>query len=844
MVRKAALKRPSSALAGPVPARKAPGKRAAAVASRKRPASAAASPVVAFVRRPTEELTTDDQNSEAEPGPDTSAAGRVLSGKHDPRGHSKWNDTTLHAWTCVEIPDAELRAHMRMHLCHRSHNHGCGRSHGVVWSTLSTLPADAGFAVQMAQPVRFRTAHLWWRHRFMMITDAPVGELYEMRGLPGPPAGSVALHDHEGTTQLRAPNRPPCPDDLASPPTTQPTQEPRGASASTPASSSTAVKVLWPQYPARRLAGAWCSETGVGGTPAAYSMGTRIGKGTYGVVHKVTFGGHVLAVKAFAAENNAFAWQEASIAEHLRGHPHVVHLLDACLRPRDGASLLVYRFAGVSLLEALDLVAVSPASAQSIAVQVARGVAHLHTHSLWHSDLKPANIVVDGLEAPAARPRAVVADLGGVVEVAPEGSMTFDGASRTTLWYRAPELLTSRPVQAFGRTWLKADVWAWGLIVCEMAGQTFHQVDWTHQSPKQQNFSMFVALAQVFPGCDNQVYPPESVTLPPALREVHGPACVDCLELALAWEVEERLDMDSCLQQTWLSTDRLSYRHDRAALLPGDRHPWAIISGVMSIDVLQWLQPDVFEVDALRRRSHSTDLQDGLKTVLSGKLVEQPGSQTLNGLDIKEYLPCARVLAWVRAWKACNAGSLAQMMLNATHAVRLLGKSTSLGLNANHFLECKPFSFCLVAGQVHIFKEPGEVQENMHHDGGASVLHMGITLFGRRRLRCWEDDSDGEYQDFPQVPGSVYLGTLTGPLHQVRHDLPRADCEVHRGHSVSIMLRTTLFPHSRARAMKHVAEPQFLGCLSRAFAESLRDLPWSLPDLAQCLAHAPVAQQA
>ena len=111
---------------------------------------------------------------------------------------------------------------------------------------------------------------------------------------------------------------------------------------------------------------------------------------------------------------------------------------------------------------------------------------------------------------------------------------------------------------------------------------------------------------------------------------------------------------------------------------------------------------------------------------------------------------------------------------------------------------------------------------------------MGVTLYGRRRVRCFTLDRHGEFEDFEQVPGSVYLGTLTGPLHEVHHDLPHSHTETCLGHSVSIMIRTSLFPHNRQRAMNRPPD-DILRSLAQTFSEALRDLPWRMPGLAMCL---------
>ena len=64
-----------------------------------------------------------------------------------------------------------------------------------------------------------------------------------------------------------------------------------------------------------------------------------------------------------------------------------------------------------------------------------KGVAHLHSLSLFHGDLKPANILMSAGD----QPHFVVADLGGLVEVG-RGVVTIPNVA-VTFWYTSPEIL-------------------------------------------------------------------------------------------------------------------------------------------------------------------------------------------------------------------------------------------------------------------------------------------------------------------------------------------------------------------------------------------------------------------
>ena len=68
-------------------------------------------------------------------------------------------------------------------------------------------------------------------------------------------------------------------------------------------------------------------------------------------------------------------------------------------------------------------------------------------------------------------------DLGSCVEVGRciDISIRLAGFNLTTLWYRSPELLGGQSEASCG-TWLRADVWALGMIFFEVLGFTFHKV--------------------------------------------------------------------------------------------------------------------------------------------------------------------------------------------------------------------------------------------------------------------------------------------------------------------------------------------------------------------------------
>ena len=67
-------------------------------------------------------------------------------------------------------------------------------------------------------------------------------------------------------------------------------------------------------------------------------------------------------------------------------------------------------------------------------------------------------------------------------------------------------------------------------------------------------------------------------------------------------------------------------------------------------------------------------------------------------------------------------------------------------------------------------------KDPLHVDGGASLLHMAITLYGGRRLDFKNTEDGAEHpkcRPVDLVPGNVYIGNLCSVGHQVMHEETR-----------------------------------------------------------------------
>lgn len=89
------------------------------------------------------------------------------------------------------------------------------------------------------------------------------------------------------------------------------------------------------------------------------------------------------------------------------------------------------------------------------------------------------------------------------------------------------------------------------------------------------------------------------------------------------------------------------------------------------------------------------------------------------------------------------------------------------------------------------------------------------------------------------IPGTVYLGPVTGPRHQVHHE-PFADGEALLieglgSCSVTVMLRCALFAKCRSRLRNVSPTPrEFFELLADTFREGLAGGTWQLPTLQEC----------
>jgi hypothetical protein len=272
---------------------------------------------------------------------------------------------------------------------------------------------------------------------------------------------------------------------------------------------------------------------------------------------------------------------------------------------------------------------------------------------------------------------------------------------------------------------------------------------------------------------------------------------------------------------------------------PGTRHDWNMVAGNVGVETLEWLRGDVynqdFEVDFnIGEPDGDKRSEHGCKYILAGKMVDEPSSLTMMAMSIAKHLPLPRLRAFFAAFKAVNSEVLFELNSQA-RAVATSLPAEGEDKNKIHFLQHTLDSWFLSCGEFTMSEADGSWAEPVHLDGGASVVHCGITLFGDRRLVCERPGDTGVVMH--NTPGSFYIGGFTGPTHGVTH-LPSAKDQLLEGkYSTTVMLRTTLFPFARSRIRNTTPAPQgFFFAISASMVDCFARLSWKLPSLEACTA--------
>jgi len=325
---------------------------------------------------------------------------------------------------------------------------------------------------------------------------------------------------------------------------------------------------------------------------------------------------------------------------------------------------------------------------------------------------------------------------------------------------------------------------------------------------------------------------------PDALWMMAGSCGVRLLDSMLAWAPADRPDCDTILRHHFVLPESLVPTADSPH--SGFRHEWIAVQGCVASEVLSWLRADSgFDALNVRFEGGGADwkTEEGRKYVHAAA-ISTSASNAMCALSLKGRFPLTRAAHWFSVFRLVNAEAFAAMNQAAATVVRKLG-AAALGENGADFLHTPLNEWLLTCGELCISRAGGEGEdmwnEPRHKDGGGSVLHLGITLFGKRLLRC--EQADGQDIVVENFPGTVYLGTLTGCYHQVHHKAAAAnELYTDAGWSVTIMCRCALFGANRARLRNTTPSPvPFFLELTKSFTKSLLQFKFKLPTMTEIL---------
>src|SRR5208283_3713647 len=197
----------------------------------------------------------------------------------------------------------------------------------------------------------------------------------------------------------------------------------------------------------------------IGQTIAHYEIQEVLGHGGFAVVYKARDVNldRLVAIKflqphryADKGETDRFIL-EAKAASRL-DHPNICTIYEIDVAPNGELFIAMAYYEGETLQQKLAGGALGIDNALKYAIDIARGLASAHNHQVVHRDIKPGNIVITS---------------EGVAKILDFGLAKLIHASSQperlvgTLEYMAPE-------QIQGRSDLRTDLWALGVVIYEM----------------------------------------------------------------------------------------------------------------------------------------------------------------------------------------------------------------------------------------------------------------------------------------------------------------------------------------------------------------------------------------
>ncbi|CAG9460345.1 unnamed protein product [Pedinophyceae sp. YPF-701] len=273
-------------------------------------------------------------------------------------------------------------------------------------------------------------------------------------------------------------------------------------------------------------------------------------------------------------------------------HPNVLRLLGAQALPPNYTLVLEFA-AGGSLENALHAAGwrPGPRDAVSVALQLARALAHVHAAGLVHRDVKPANVLLSeprdsrgsgapevkltdfGLAESAEKLAREAADLTSRLKAGMPSGGFHKKHMVGTLQYMAPEVLMKS-----GPHSPAADMYAWAVVANEVLSGVVPFSDCTKENPAahtvlEMGYGQQELAAAV---CGEGLRPLPAASTPPALQALLDRCWVaDPAQRPAAAEVVATLEE---LLERLPADHRASTEHEEAMTLPGESSQGASVT--------------------------------------------------------------------------------------------------------------------------------------------------------------------------------------------------------------------------------------------------------------------------
>ena len=299
------------------------------------------------------------------------------------------------------------------------------------------------------------------------------------------------------------------------------------------------------------------------------------------------------------------------------------------------------------------------------------------------------------------------------------------------------------------------------------------------------------------------------------------PQLADLVEKTLRWSPSERLCAEDVRTHPYVSAPALSLRLNGEA-----RHGLgSIADGFLHDDVLDYIQkcPELAALcaDCLARNfewsSRSIRQSEGelrMKREIVGYVDEMkpPKCRSLNGDADLKPIPSKRLRQFVKALRRCAETWLHQLTMRVRAAIDR-EKITSIFLVGNTAL-FKDEDFAdnaFVYASIQVLRV-SDREDGWHTDGGASLLHGALTVFGTRSLLVELNQPETTTATLPQGPGSFYVGNLCAFNHNVKHHADSTGNFIQDAESeqvqIAVMLRSDVYRLNRARKINAIPGPE------------------------------------